>query len=126
MLALGREAIADVQKVAVALPTAWDGDWVREAVIAPESASDTLIPATGKLGRFLPPSSPRVALGREFGAALARRLPANLRSQFESAAVFAEGDDPVKWVHRTSSLIDLITDPDRAVSVFDGQERRQV
>ncbi|MDN5547383.1 MAG: hypothetical protein L0H03_19170, partial [Rhodococcus sp. (in: high G+C Gram-positive bacteria)] len=87
-LALGRGAIAGVQQVAVPLPGAWDDDWVSEADTAIESASDALVPAPGKLRKFIQPTSPRAALRRELGEVLARSLPANLRCQFESAAAF--------------------------------------
>ena len=125
-LALGRDAIAGVQRVAVPLPDAWDGDWVREAVADLESASDALVPATGKLSRFLRPSSPRAAVGRDLGAALAARLPVNLQDQFASAAASSEGADPARWARRTSALLDLIGDSGRVLSALDKAERRQV
>ena len=123
-LALGREAIADVQQVPVPLSDSWDVDWVSEAAAALESASDTLVPAAGKLGRFMRPSSPRASVGRDLGAAAAARLPINLRCQFESAAAFAENDDPVLWAQRTSRLFGLIEDPARVLASLNRQERR--
>lgn len=125
-LALGREAMASVQRVAVPLHDAWDADWVSDAVAALENASDKLVPATGKLSRFRPPSSPRAALGREVGSALAGRLPINLRDQFESAVAFDEGDDPTEWARPTSCLLDLIMDPARVLRALDQQELRAV
>lgn len=125
-LALGRGAIAGVQQVAVPLPDAWDVDWVREAVTVLEAASAALVQATGKLGLFVPPSSPRAAFGRELGAGLAGELPANLRDQFASAAAFVEGNDPGRWARRTSALLGLIDDPGRVLAALDGQERRRV
>lgn len=125
-LALGREAIAGVRRVPVPLPDACDDDWVRGAVVALESASDALVPATGRLVRFMPPSSPRAELGRELAAALAGRLPVNLRDQFASAAAFGEGDDPVEWARRTSCLFDLIEAPVRVLAALDESEHRQV
>jgi hypothetical protein len=125
-LALGREAIAGVQRVAVPLPDAWDDDWVRDAVVALESVSDALGPATGRLAQFIPPSSPRAALGRELTAALAGRLPVNLRDQYASAVAFGEGDDPVEWARRTSCLHNLIEDPGRVLAALDESEHRQV
>lgn len=89
-LALGRDAIASVQRIAVPLPDTWDGGWVRDAVAALEGVSGTAVPATGKLARFMRPSSSRAVLGRELGASLAGRLPVNLQNQFASAAAFAE------------------------------------
>lgn len=125
-LALGRDAIAGVQQVAVPLADAWSGDWVREAVAVLDGASDALVPATGRLSRFMRPSSARAALGRELGAALADRLPVNLRDQFASVAAFAEGEDPEQWARRTSNLASLIVAPGRALAAIDRQECRQV
>lgn len=125
-LTLGRGAIADVQQVAVPLPDGWDSVWVREAAAVLESASETLVPATGKLGRFMPPSSPRAALGRKLGAGLAGRLPVNLRSQFESAAALDDGVNPVQWARRVSCLFGLVVDPGRVLAALNRQESRAV
>ncbi|UOQ56362.1 hypothetical protein MUN78_11820 [Leucobacter allii] len=125
-LALGRNAIASVQEIAIPLPDAWDGGWAREAIATLESASDVPVPATGKLARFMPPSSPRATEGRELGRALAGRLPVNLRRQFESAVSFDEGTDPVPWARRASSLCGLIVDPQRVLAALDAAEHREV
>ncbi|WP_129658114.1 hypothetical protein [Rothia uropygialis] len=125
-LALGRGAIATVQQVAVPLPEASESDWSSEAVTALESVSDVLIPATGKLGRFMRPSSPQAELGRELGVVLAGNLPVNLRRQFESAVAFAEGEDPVKWARRANGLFDLIADPGRVLAELDRRECRTI
>ena len=118
-LALGRDAIASVQQVAIPLLDAWDEIWVRDAVAALEGTSETVAPATGRLGRFVRPSSPRADLGRELGKALADRLPVNLQDQFASATAFAEGDDPARWARRTSSLLDLVGGPGRVLAAVD-------
>ncbi|WP_369393044.1 hypothetical protein AB5J72_39835 [Streptomyces sp. CG1] len=125
-LALGRDAIASVQRIAVPLPDTWDGGLVRDAVAALEGVSGTVVPATGKLARFMRPSSPRAVLGRELGASLAGRLPVNLQDQFASAAAFAEGEDPEQWARRTSGLFDLIGNPTRVLSALGKAEHRQV
>lgn len=125
-LALGRSAIASVQQVAVPLPDACDDDWAREAATALDGTSDTPVPATDRLSRFIRPSSPQALLGRELGAALAGKLPVNLQDQFASAAAFDEGDNPMRWARRTSCLFDLIVNPLRALAELDRQERRTV
>jgi hypothetical protein len=125
-LALGRGAIADVQQITVPLPDAWDGDWAREAVASLESASAEPVPATGKLARFMQPSSPRATVGRELGTALAGRLPVNFRRQFESSVSFDEGADSVQWARRTSCLFDLIVNPGRVLGALDAAEHRRV
>ncbi|WP_202410717.1 hypothetical protein [Brevibacterium rongguiense] len=125
-LALGRDAIAGVQRVAVPLSDSWKADWVIDAVTALEGASDKPVPATGKLGRFLRPSSPRAGLAGELGTELADRLPVNLHDQFASAAAFAEGDDPARWARRVSSLFDLIKNPSRVLAELDKAQHRQV
>lgn len=125
-LALGRDAIASVQRIAVPLPDAWDRDWVRDAVAAFVGASDTDTPVTGKLVRFTRPPSSRTVLGRELGAFLAGRLPVNLQDQFASAAALAEGEDPEQWARRTSGLFHLIDDPTRVLAALDRQDPREV
>ncbi|MGP5929145.1 hypothetical protein [Corynebacterium glyciniphilum] len=125
-LALGRDAIAGVQRVAIPISDVWDDGWVGEAVATLESASDALIPVTGKLGRFTRPSSPRAGLGLELNATLAARLPANLRGQFTSAAAFSEREEPAQWARRVSGLYAMIADPACLLSELDGKEHRDV
>jgi hypothetical protein len=125
-LALGRDAIAGVQQVAVPLVDARDESWVRDAVAALEDASESVAPATGRLSRFMRPSSPQAVVGRELGKALADRLPVNLQDQFASAATFAEGEDPAGWARWTSGLLDLIEDPGRVLAAVDKSGHRRV
>lgn len=125
-LALGRDAIASVQQVAIPLLDAWDDSWVRDAVAALEDTSETVAPATGRLSRFMRPSSPRAVLARELGKALADRLPVNLQDQFASAAAFAEGEDPARWARWMSGLFDLFESPGRVLTAVDESERRRV
>ncbi|WP_020133532.1 hypothetical protein [Streptomyces sp. 351MFTsu5.1] len=125
-LALGRDAIASVQRIAVPLPDTWDGGWVRDAVAVLEGVSGTVVPVTGKPARFMRLSSAGAVLGRELGASLAGRLPVSLQGQFASAAAFAEGEDPEQWARRTSGLFDLIDDPTRVLAALDRQDPREV
>lgn len=120
-LALGRDAIAGVQRIAVPLNDAWDASWVRDAVAALENAPGVPVMATGKLGRLMRPSSPRSAMGRHLGRALADRLPVNLREQFASAAGFGEGDEPARWARRASALVGLVLDPARVLAELDAE-----
>jgi hypothetical protein len=125
-LALGRDAIASVQQVAVPLLDASDEGWVRDAVAALQDTSETVAPGTGRLSCFMRPSSPRAVLGRELGKALADRLPVNLQDQFASAAAFAEGEDPARWARWTTGLLDLIEDPGRVLAALDESRHRRV
>lgn len=125
-LALGRDAIAGVQRVSVPLPDAWYDGWVRDAVAALGDVVETAAPPTDGLSRFFPPPSPRVLAEQELAAALAGRLPINLQDEFDSAVAFAEGDDPMRWARRTSGLFSLIEDPGHALAALDRQGRRQV
>ncbi|MDX2587481.1 hypothetical protein PV349_29445 [Streptomyces sp. WI04-05A] len=118
-LALGRDAIASVQRVAVPLPDTGGGGWARDAVAALVGVSGTAVPATGNPARRMRPSLSRAILGRELGAFLAGRLPVNLQDQFASAAAFAEGEDPEQWARRTSGLFDLIGNPNRVLAALD-------
>lgn len=126
-LALGRGAIAGVQRLVVPLPDACQADdWANEAVVALENASDVLVPASGKFGRFMRPSSQRASVARSLGAALAASLPINLRRLFESTVTFDEGDSPAQWACRTIGLFDLIANPSRALTELDQQGHRTV
>lgn len=125
-LALGRGAIDKVQQIAIPLSDAWDRDWACESVAALEKASEALVPATGDLGRFMPPCSPRADLGRDLGRELAADLPINLQSQLVSAVAFGEGADPVRWAKQASCLLSLIVDPSPVLVMLDQQERREV
>ncbi|MFJ5644767.1 hypothetical protein [Streptomyces sp. NPDC093223] len=125
-LALGRDAIAGVQRIAVPLPDTWDGGWVRDAAAALEGVSGSVVPAAFKPDRFMRPSSSRAVLGRELGAFLAGKVPVNLRNQFAWAAAFVEGEDPEQWARRTSGLFVLIDDPTRVLAALDRQDPREV
>ncbi|MBW8173330.1 hypothetical protein K0651_09755 [Ornithinimicrobium sp. Arc0846-15] len=125
-LALGRDAIASVQRVAVPIPASGDDAWARESLAALEIASNTVVPTTERLRRFLRPSSPQAVLSRELAAALADGLPVNLREQFASAAAFDQGDNLAQWARRTRGLFDLIDDPEGALAALDRQESRLV
>lgn len=118
-LALGPGAIASVQRVAVPLLNACDQRWVSHAAGDLAAVSDVAVQGTGELWRFMRPSSPRAVRGRQLVGAVAGGLPANLREQFESAAAFAEGDDPVRWARRASSLLSLVQDPGRVLAALD-------
>ncbi|MEU3795856.1 hypothetical protein AB0F07_39765, partial [Streptomyces fructofermentans] len=125
-LALGRDVIARVQRLAVPLSGAWNESWVRDAIAALKGAGGTAVPATGRLARLLQPPSPRVVLGRELSAALADQLPVNLRDKIASAAPFTEGDDPEQWARCTSSLFGLISDAGHVLAALDQQDLREV
>lgn len=125
-LALGRDSIAYVQRVAIPLPATFDADWARNAISALTDASDALIPPAGKLARFMRPSSLQAAKARELDAALADRLPVNLREQLASAAGFGESDDPARWARRSSALAGLVLDTAQVLAALDEAELRQV
>lgn len=76
-MALDRNAIAGVQQIAIPLPEAWDGDWVRGAVAVLDNASDAAVPAKDVLGRYRPGPSRRATVGHELGQALAGRVALN-------------------------------------------------
>lgn len=127
-LALGRDAIASVQQIAIPPPTTWNSEWVRGAVVALEEASDVPVAATGKLARIRRASSasPRIVKARELGTDLARKLPISLRDQFTSAAAFEEGGDPERWARRVSSLFGLFEDPKHVLTILDNAPQRRV
>ena len=125
-LALGRDAIAGIQRVALPLADARDESWVRDAVAALKNTTANIAPATGNLSRLRRQLSPRVVAGHDLGAALARQLPINLQDQFTSATTFAEGEDPVRWARRTSSLLKLIADPEHVLAALDEAELHHV
>ncbi|MET8411803.1 hypothetical protein ABZV34_27530 [Streptomyces sp. NPDC005195] len=88
--------------------------------------SDTAVPAAGKSAHRMRALWPRAILGRQLGESLADRLPVNLRSQFRSAAAFADGEDPERWARRTSGLFDLIDDPTFVLAELDHGDPQEV
>lgn len=126
-LALGRDAIASVQRVAVPVPDACDIDWVRDAVVALGDATEGVAPPADALSRFRRfQPSPQALAGRELAEGLAARLPINLQRQFTSAVAFVDGADAVRWARRTSGLINLIKNPAHVLTLLDGHECRQL
>lgn len=125
-LALGRDAIISVQRVAVPLADAGDDDWVRSAVAALGDAPEVVAPATKRHSLLPPPPSPRIRVGQELMTTLAGRLPVNLREQFTWGAAFDDEADPAQWARRTSGLLELIVNPDAALAALDGEEPRPV
>lgn len=126
-LALGRDAIASLQRITVPVQDAHDSGWASNAVVALDDASKQAVPAIDALSRF--PrfrSSPQALAGRELAEGLAARLPINLQRQFTSAAALTDGTDLPQWARRTSGLIDLIESPARVLALLDGQEYRQL
>lgn len=125
-LALGREAIANVQQVAIPLPRSRDDPEMVESASALRSASDALLPAPGKLAQYRPPSSARAALARQIANERAARLPVNLRQEFRSAVTFAEGTNPSDWAHRMTCLLELITQPQRVLAALNETKNRRL
>jgi hypothetical protein len=125
-LVLGRDAIAEVQQVAIPLPEPRDEKRVRDVVAELESASDELVAATGKLKTIMTPSSPRSALARAIAETVAAPLPPNLRWPFETAVPFDGVTEPAPWARRMQGLLDLIMEPDRALEALDEAVHRRV
>ncbi|WP_344735321.1 hypothetical protein [Nocardioides fonticola] len=125
-LALGRDAIASVQQVAVPLTGTRHNDWVGRAAETLFAASDAVVATNGYLARVVRLPSPRANAGRELARELTERLPVNLRDQFASAASFDEGDDPEQWAMRVAGLFDLIDDPGRVIATLDRRPHRTI
>ncbi|MGW1339466.1 hypothetical protein ACWCOV_00320 [Kribbella sp. NPDC002412] len=126
-LALGRDAIASVQRIPIPAPDACDIGWVRDSVVALSDATEGAAPPADALSRFQRfQPSPQALAGRELAEGLATRLPINLQWQFTSAAAFVDGADPTRWARRTSGLIDAIENPAHVLALLDGQECRQL
>jgi hypothetical protein len=125
-LALGPDAIADVQQVAVPLLSPHDSPEVRKVTAALEYASGALLPLPGKLGKYRAPSSERAALARQVAEERAASLPVNLRYKFKSAVAFDEGTDPAVWAQRASCLLDLVLQPGRVLAALDRATHRRL
>lgn len=125
-LALGRGAIASVQRVAVPLADVDDRIWIRHAVSTLVAESSTVNSTTDNFGRIMGQPSPQAILGLEIVNQLASRLPVNLREQFSFAASFADEDTPEQWAIRAAGLFDLINDPSRVLARLGQQEHREI
>lgn len=121
-LALGRDAIGSVQKVAIPLADAWDGDWVHGAVRDLEAETDVAVRATGTFGKYRRSVSPRTVRARELGEVIATMVPVNLRAQFGAVAGLNPGEAPLLWARRVDGLRGLIETPDRTLAALDRVE----
>lgn len=115
-LALGRAAIASTQRIAI--PRSGDDPgWVATAVDELERATVTSPPSAGgrPIGRRSAPS-PKSVRARELAASLAKRVPVNLRWQFEAAAAFEDDQEPEDWAWYVMSLVSLLLAPERVLA----------
>jgi hypothetical protein len=126
-LALCRTVIASTQQIAIPLLSNEDSSWVATAVGELASANLTSPPPSRSrpIGRRRAPS-PRTSKAREFTASLAERLPANLRSQFESAAALPDNLAPEDWARYVLGLVSLVLRPGQILRELDGQPRRRI
>ena len=126
-LALGRTAIASTQQIAIPLSSNEEPGWVATAVGELASANLTSPSPSGSrpIGRRRAPS-PRTSKAREFTASLAERLPANLRSQFESAAALSDNLAPEDWARYVLGLMNVVLKPGQILGELDGQTIRRI
>ncbi|MBS4102759.1 hypothetical protein [Tsukamurella paurometabola] len=129
-LALGRDAIAGVQRIAVPLDDAVDADWVRRVAgeieaaspDAPEREASDLLGRNDLLRSLAPPlPSPRVLTAGRHASDLVELLPVNLQGPFASVIGF-DDDDPARWARRVSALFNLIVEPPTALAALDAQD----
>jgi hypothetical protein len=123
-LALGRDAIADVQQVTIPAPDAYDIDWVRGAVDALSDAVKENDPPADAPSWIRPASSSQASVARELAEGLADRLPINLQWPFTAAVIFSNSLDAARWARRTSSLFAAIEYPGGMLALLGDQHRR--
>jgi len=125
-LALGRGAIASVQRLTVPQPGGGDG-WERDAVEAitrsDEAVSD-LTRKPNKLGQFRGPQPglQRIGVAAAAVLALGEQLPLDLRCRFSDAVAISVDADPVRWARRVSELSTLILNPSTVLAALDEEE----
>lgn len=125
-LALGREAIASTQQIAIPLSSAGRRDWIARTVSELGSAVEAYpSPSEDRLlGRRT--SSPEAIRAREIIARLADRLPINLQSQFQSATTFIDAMDHETWARNAVGVVEMIENPELALAELDAREARLV
>jgi hypothetical protein len=122
-LAIGRDAIAATQRVAIPLEPVGYEEWVSH-VVADLAAVVVDEPSPARAGgrRRAPEPSPREMKASEVVGQLAQRLPLNLRHQFEAASVLSDAAGLVDWGCYVIGLVGLIENPARVFSHIDAQE----
>lgn len=125
-LALGRDAILAVQRVAVPLPEHGGGDWVQRAASAVTSAPEPppQKKTPGRLQLYRP--TPRAAAASAAVDGLSRILPPNLRDHFDRATALQDSTDPAVWAWKTKALFDLILDSAAVLKELDNQPLRRL
>lgn len=124
-LALGRNAIAGTQQVAVPETTNVDEDWIT-------STADDICAATEVPPRPMWMRSARVTLTPQMHRAqgiaeeLSQTLPVNLREQFRSALGYRIDTDPHRWARYALGLVTSIVASDRMLTDLAGQALRAV
>ncbi len=124
-LALGRDAIAATQQVAIPTATNLDEDWAT-------STTDDIRTATEVPPRPMGMHTARVTLTPEmhraqrFAEELSQTLPVNLREQFRSALGYRFDADPDRWVRSALELVTSIVAPNRMLTDLAGQAIRAI
>lgn len=119
-LALGHSAISYVQRILIPLRDIADLDSatsvatdVDKAVFIEPASTDSA------LYRLRKPPSARQTKAREVVEALAEKLPANLRFQFESAGALDDGARSDEWARYVLSLMDTVLESEELLSALD-------
>lgn len=126
-LALGREAIFSIQQIMIPLTNVRRRDWIPYAVTEIRNAVEVSPSSSGShLLMTFRPSSPKAMKAREITARLARRLPINLRSQFQATTAFSDTMDHEMWARYVIGVVDVIENPERVLAELDAQEIRRL
>lgn len=113
-LAVGLEAIAATQRVAVPTLTNLDEQWVSETAEEIRTANEA--PPRPIWMQARQTVNPQTHRAGQIAEGLAQRLPVNLRDQFRSAVGYAHGIDPSQWSRHAIGLVSTITTPDSVLA----------
>ena len=124
-LAVGRDAIAATQQVALPATTNLDEDWITSTTDSIRAATET--PPRPKWMRAARITlTPQMHRARGVAEELSPTLPVNLRDQIRHALDYEIDTDPAQWARYALGLVNAILAPDRTLSRLDGAELRAV
>lgn len=126
-LALGRDAIASTQQIAIPATDSRDQGWVAHAVseLAHAVENPAEPPTKSRLLRR-PSPSPQTTKAQELTSRLLHRLPVDLRFPFQAAVSFDDAIDHAVWASYVTGLLEMIEHPELTLSELDSQEPRLV
>lgn len=126
-LALGRNAIASTQQIAIPPLSGDDFGWLATAIGELKTTPVASPPPTGSRPRGRHSAmSPRRQKAGELILPLIQRLPVNLQRQYQAAVAFDDNQEPEEWARHVVGLTGLFLAPERVLAELDRETVRTI